>query len=514
MRKMFASLRARILLLIAIPFAVVLALTIVNSLGQHKGQFDLVSRLIELALLVLAFAAAWIGSESLFGRRIAALAGAAEKLGKGNLAARVGLEAKDDEIGLLAQSFDRMARELQTKQTELSRTVRALRVLSAGNRALAHANEGEQHLLAKMCQAIGEAGGYGLVWIGYAEKNAEQSIRPAAQWGSLIEWDLENSESTWSETEGGQTPSGKAIRTGTPVVVKDIPREPGPPAWRSNALRSGCGSRVALPLHANGQIIGVLNICANETDAFSNEEIGLLSEAATELSFGIAVQRANAERDRIAHAREHREAILRKSLEDSLRAIADTVELRDPYRVGHQRRIAELSAAIAGELGLPEDEIHGIHLAASIYDLGRMQVPAEVLTKPSKLTETEIAMIKTHSQAGYEILKGIEYPWPIAQIVLQHHERLDGTGYPHGLQGDQILLGSRIIAVADVLVAMASHRPYRAAPGIEAALAEIERGRGTAFDPAVADACLKLFREGRFAFSSQTQGVPSLVRQQ
>ena len=176
--------------------------------------------------------------------------------------------------------------------------------------------------------------------------------------------------------------------------------------------------------------------------------------------------------------------------------------MRDPYTAGHQRRVAELAVAIAGDLGLPKEQIHGIHLAAGIHDLGKIRVPAEILSKPGKLTDIEYHLIKAHAQAGYDIVKDIEFPWPIAAMVWQHHERLDGSGYPQGLKGDQILLGSRIMAVADVLEAMASHRPYRAALGPDVALKEIERGRGAAYDPTVVDACVKLFREGRFAFQT------------
>ena len=226
----------------------------------------------------------------------------------------------------------------------------------------------------------------------------------------------------------------------------------------------------------------------------------LLEELADDLAFGITTLRTRAERDRMAEAHQHHEEILRKSLEDSIQAISDTVEMRDPYTAGHQRRVAQLAVAIAGELGLPKDDIHGIRLAADIHDLGKIRVPAEILSKPGKLTDIEYQLIKAHAQAGYDILKGIEFPWPLADIVLQHHERLDGSGYPQGLKGERILLGARIIAVADVVEAMASHRPYRPALGPDLALAEIERGRGTAYDPAVASACLKLFHEGRFAF--------------
>jgi len=500
MNRVFSSLRARIVLLIAVPFVFVLGLTAYHALGARPDQPNLSNPLALSVLFALTIGIVWLGSKTIFMRRIAALAGAATKLGEGNLTIRVGSEASGDEIGQLAQSVDRIAEGLQSKEEQLRRTVRALRVLSAANRTLAYAKDGELRLLEEMCRAIGGAGGYRLAWVGYVQPDAAYGIQQVAHWRSSDKAFNGNANIAWGETESRQTPLGKAIFTGMPVVVKDVAREPGPPAWREYALRCRCGSCIALPLSVDEGIIGVLNICAEEKDAFSDEDVNLLSEAAAGLAFGIASQRAKAERDRIAQTHRRHEALLRKSLEDSIRAIANTLEMRDPYTAGHQRRIAELAAAIATELGLPEDEIHGIELAASIHDLGRIQIDKEILTKPDKLTDSEFALIKTHSRAGYDILKGIEFPWPIADIVLQHHERLDGSGYPQGLEGEQILLGSRIMAVADVLEAMASERPYRLGLGIDVALKEIERGRGTAFDPAVVDACLKLFREERFAF--------------
>ncbi len=908
--------------------------------GPTERAF-VVSLLVELALLVLTFGAVWVGTEGLLVRRAAAVIRAANELGNGNLAARTGVKASDDEIGQLAQSFDRMAEELQTKVTQLSRAVRALRVLSAGNRTLLRAKQGEQHLLEEMCRAIGEAGRYRMVWAGYAENDVEKSIRPVAHWGGVADGYFENVKLTWSETENGRAPPGRAIRTGIPVAVQNSQREAGPQPWQDYALRCGCGASLALPLRIDDHVIGVLNICAEEPDAFSDEEIELLSESAADLSFGIASQRAElehadmkvtlksaeerfraaaeesldalfitrcvrdegghiadfeftdinghaaemvgmarekvigqklselfpinrtggffdkyaqvvatgtpleeefqidtpeikarwlrhqvvrvgdgiaiysrditmwkeagahlkeseerlrlataaahmgawtwdlksnrfslsdgtgpvfglppgegfrtpeelieaihpedsdmlaraltegrekgtpfraefrtiwpdgtlhwvegrsyfyrgatgvvergagiamditkrkagelalirsnralrtlsacnkalidavsepellntvcrrivetggygmawvgfaeqdpaktvrvvaqygideeylgsmnitwsdteqgsgptgtairtgttqvsqniltnpsvtplrdaalarglqtsiamplkglsgttgaltlyarerdafiegevrlleeladdltfgitmlrtrVERDGMTYAHLHHEEILRKSLEESIQAIVNTVEMRDPYTAGHQKRVAQLAVAIASDLGLAEDAIHGIQLAATVHDLGKIRVPAEILARPSKLTDVEFMLIKAHPQAGYDIVKGIEFPWPIADMVLQHHERLDGSGYPQGLKGDQILLGARIMAVADVLEAMASHRPYRPTLGIDVALAEIERGRGTAYDPAVADACLKLFRESRFAFQT------------
>jgi PAS domain S-box-containing protein len=186
---------------------------------------------------------------------------------------------------------------------------------------------------------------------------------------------------------------------------------------------------------------------------------------------------------------------IRKALGGTVQAIAVTVEARDPYTAGHQRRVADLARAIATEMNLPIDIIDGVRMAAVIHDLGKISVPAEILSKPTKLKKTEFDLIKEHSQSGYDILKDIDFPWPVARIVLEHHERMNGSGYPNGLKGDNILMESRIIAVADVVESMGSHRPYRPSLGIEAALEEIEKNRGTIYDNAVADACLRLFRE-------------------
>jgi PAS domain S-box-containing protein len=176
--------------------------------------------------------------------------------------------------------------------------------------------------------------------------------------------------------------------------------------------------------------------------------------------------------------------------------VASTMgELRDPYTSGHERRVGELSAAIGAELGLSDHQVEGLRVAGYLHDSGKIMVPSEILSKPGKISPIEFALIKEHAQQGYEILKGVNFPWPVALVALQHHERLDGTGYPKGLQGEEIVLEARILAIADTVEAMGSHRPYRPGLGIEKALAEIEQHRGTRYDPQAADACLRLFRE-------------------
>jgi HD-GYP domain-containing protein (c-di-GMP phosphodiesterase class II) len=189
---------------------------------------------------------------------------------------------------------------------------------------------------------------------------------------------------------------------------------------------------------------------------------------------------------------------LRKAFDTIVKVMISTVEVRDPYTAGHQSRSADIACAIAIEMGFPQDKIVGIHMAGSIHDIGKLSIPAEILSKPTKLSKVEFTLIKEHSQSGYEILKNVESPWPLAQIAYQHHERMNGSGYPRNLRGDEILMEARILAVADVVESMASHRPYRPALGIEAALEEIERNKGILYDESVADACLRLFREKCF----------------
>lgn len=189
---------------------------------------------------------------------------------------------------------------------------------------------------------------------------------------------------------------------------------------------------------------------------------------------------------------------LKKVMHSTVKAIAMTVEKRDPYTSGHQHRVSALARAIAEEIGLSEDQTEGLYMAAAIHDIGKISLPAEILAKPVQLSSIELSLIQAHAQAGYDILKGVEFPWPIAEIVLQHHERMNGSGYPQGLSGDGILLEARIIGVSDVVETMASHRPYRPSIGMDKALEEIIQNKGTLYDAQVVDACLTVFNQKGF----------------
>jgi len=198
--------------------------------------------------------------------------------------------------------------------------------------------------------------------------------------------------------------------------------------------------------------------------------------------------------------RKHAEERIKKTMNAAIDSMSKIIETRDPYTSGHQHKVCQLAVTLAQELGLFEDKIEGIRIASLIHDIGKIGLPTEILSKPTELTNVEFSLIKGHSQVGYDILKSIEFPYPIAQIILQHHERLDGSGYPQGLKGEEILLEARILGVADVVEAMSSHRPYRPALGIDKALEEISQNRGILYDPEVVDACLKLFGKKGFTF--------------
>ena len=193
---------------------------------------------------------------------------------------------------------------------------------------------------------------------------------------------------------------------------------------------------------------------------------------------------------------------LQKFIEGTAYIIMKVVETRDPYSIGHQKRVSKLATAIAQEMKLPQDKIEGTRIASLVHDIGKVNLPTEIISKPGKLIEVEFNLIKNYPKVGYDILKKIDFPWPVAKIVLQHHEKINGSGYPRGLKGDKILLEAKIICVADVVEAMSSHRPYRPALGIDKALDEISQNKGTLYNPEVVVACLILFKEKEFKFES------------
>ena len=250
---------------------------------------------------------------------------------------------------------------------------------------------------------------------------------------------------------------------------------------------------MTIRLEHREKIYGLLSVSIPRGLVGDKEEQSLFREVASDLALAMREIELEEERKRAKQK-------LQKTLEKTIHALASAIEMRDPYTAGHQKRVTKLACAIAKEMDLSKEQIEGIRMAGLIHDIGKISIPFEILTKPGKLNDLEYSLIKTHPQAGYNILKGIEFPWPVAQIVLQHHERMDGSGYPQGLCGKDILLEAGILAVADVVEAMSSHRPYRPAYGIDKALEEISKNKGILYDPEVVNACLRLFNQKGFKF--------------
>jgi len=308
--------------------------------------------------------------------------------------------------------------------------------------------------------------------------------------------------------------SARELAAGVIRRVDDVEAVVRRSSKQEGLLRAGIRSYIVVPLRARGELIGSLNVGFSAPHEATDDAV----QAATELGNQLAVAmrqaqlRQDVERQAAALERdvqEIREAKaqteegyrqLARTLNQTVEALAAAIEVRDSYTAGHQRRVTDLAVAIAQKIGLSGEALQGLRVASIVHDIGKLAIPAELLSKPTKLTATEFKLIQSHPDVAREILGSVEFPWPVAVIVSQHHERMDGSGYPLGLPGDKILLEAKILAVADVVEAMVSHRPYRPALGVDAALAEIRAGRGARYDAAAADACIALFQTDGFQF--------------
>jgi response regulator RpfG family c-di-GMP phosphodiesterase len=350
--------------------------------------------------------------------------------------------------------------------------------------------ESENALYRYVCKALKELDGIIGVIVGI--NFPDYVLRPVA-WAGFSEEMATSLSVRWDKSPLGGGVMGTAAREGRPVVADDIENDPRYDPWREIVRNWQLKSAAAVPLTLEGEVNGVLAIYSGECNDFDEQVTSFLAEVAGDIAIGVR----SLSLDKDLHATlDH----LRSSMNSTVEAIASMVELRDPYTAGHERRVAQLTCAIGKEMGLPERQIEGLHVIGYLHDIGKIAVPAEILSKPARLTEIELAMVRSHAQSGYDILKNLEFPWPVAQAVLQHHERLDGSGYPQGLAVHDIILEARILMVADVVEAMASHRPYRTAIGLKAALAEITANRGSLYDEGVVDTCVRLFAEKGFKF--------------
>ena len=402
-------------------------------------------------------------------------------------------------VGELIYGTARDVTEKHEGDLELRRLNRALVALNQSSQALVRATD-EQALLLQMCDIIVTVGGYDLAWVGMVEEGENMVVRPVAWAGDGAGY-LDTARFEF-EPEEDRFPAPAAIKTGRTQVVQDV-EQTDIPLPRLDALRRlGLRSVLAIPLHDRDRVFGILAIDSKEPDVFKADERTLLEDLASGLSYGVTTLRSNRERERAESDRLRAEEDLRisvdqveRGLESTVMALASALESRDAYTAGHQRRVAELAQAIAVHLGLPRDRVHGLFLAATLHDIGKIQVPAQILSKPGALTDIERAIIRTHPEAGYQILKNVEFPWPIATMVLQHHERLDGSGYPDGLRDNEIPLEARILAVADAVEARTSHRPYRPAGDEEGMWEELTGRFAAEFDQTVVAACRAVWPE-------------------
>ena len=348
-------------------------------------------------------------------------------------------------------------------------------------------------LVKEVCEAIARQGPYVLAWVGKADDDADKTVKVLGGGGSAIGY-IQNIRVSWSENSvTGAGPAGVAIRTGRTSVVVDSELDPGFMAWRKQAQQFGIRSAIGCPIpDGDSHPFGVLLVYSKAPNTFGIAEVRLFEGLAMQVGFGLRSIERQHKLDIQIHEKELVQERLAISLRATIEAMSRTMEWRDPYTAGHQKRVAMISMAIAKKLGWEIDRVQSLYMAAMVHDIGKVAVPSEILTKPSHLTDLEIQMVREHVENGYQILKDIPFPWPLADIVRQHHERLDGSGYPHQLKGDQICPEARILAVADTIEAMATHRPYRPALGLQAALDEVRAEAGIGLDADVVNAALEL----------------------
>lgn len=387
--------------------------------------------------------------------------------------------------------------ELAEQEQQLAVKKWALDVYGAASIALMRARTAEG-LVRDICEAITRESPFSLAWVGFADRGSERRIRHGYSAGPAAGYleDLHISHDEHSPYAGG--PAGQAWRTGCLQVVEDIAQERGFEPWFAKAEGAGFRSVLSVPIDAGDEGRAVLTVYSTERKAFGPVVVDAFRHLGAQIGLGL---QSLAQSERLELEREKREAAqqeLGRALMGVVRAISTTHEMRDPYTAGHQEHVAELAYAISLELGMDEVTRQAVQIAAQLHDVGKISIPVDVLTKQGMPTEAEWVLLKEHPENGYRILKDVPFRGEVAEMVRQHHERLDGSGYPRGLKGGEILPGAMVLAVADIVESMGSARPYRPSCGVDEALKEIEREAGTRLDLATVMACVRLFREKGF----------------
>ena len=371
----------------------------------------------------------------------------------------------------------------------------ALLAHAKASSALVRSNDRDD-LISGVCNAIVNQPPYILAWVGLAMHDDLKTVQVIGTHGAAADY-AKGIDVKWSpDTPTGQGPTGLCIQTSLPVLISDTDSDSRFSPWKERAKPYGIRSVIAVPIKDHEpQAIGALTVYANLPSAFGEIETQLFESLAKEIGFGLAAIEKQRLLDKEVKEREHLNDQLVNALNTTIEAMSKTMEWRDPYTAGHQKKVALLSQAIARKLGWSEEKIRGLYLAALVHDMGKIATPAEILTKPSMLTETEMTLIKEHPRTGYDILKDIPFTWPIAQAVYQHHERLDGSGYPNGISGDAIIPEARILAVADTIEAMTSHRPYRPGLGLGKAIELVKAQAGKSLDSSICQVACELLEQ-------------------
>jgi PAS domain S-box-containing protein/putative nucleotidyltransferase with HDIG domain len=387
--------------------------------------------------------------------------------------------------------------ELVEREHQLSVKNWALSAFSAAALALGRAQSAEG-LLQSICEAITRESLYALAWVGIAEDSPDKKVRFAGAAGSAVGY-LDGLQVSWSEDDAmGRGPTGICLRTGKVTIIEDSEVSKFFSPWREHARQFGIRSTVAIPFSIDGDRRGALMVYSAQPNAFEPEAIEVFENLAREFVYGLQAleqkKLLQVERRSLAKTQEQ----LRDALSAMVAPIVTAMEMRDPYTTGHQGRVAEIACSIGREMGWSEERLQGLRVAALVHDIGKITIPAEILTKPGKLNPAEREMIKGHSETGYAILKEIPFAWPVAEIVRQHHEKLDGSGYPLGLKADAILPEAKVLAVADIVEAMASYRPYRQEIHMDVVLEQIQKEAGGLLDPEIVRVCVALFRQKNF----------------
>jgi len=405
---------------------------------------------------------------------------------------------EDSEYSYGIHIFEDITKE-KAQESHIYELNKTLRLISTCNEILVRSTT-ENELISKISNEIIEKDVYDFIGVYFIE---EESIR--CNYYLLAQGELHNIN-TVNLLDGKykDCPVVECIEKNKVITINDIKNDE---KWYDilESAKDICpasefgmeGSMIFLPLYSE-EMIGSMVIYSKDIDTFDEDKTSLFVELSEDTAYGIHTLRLREDFLKTSQQRDESLLNLKSTFNETVQSIAMMVEARDPYTAGHQTRVSDLAVTIAKELELDVDMIEGIKIASQIHDIGKIKIPSEVLSKPGKISDLEFEMIKTHSTTGYEILKNINFPWPVATIVHQHHEKLDKSGYPNALGGDEILLEAKILCVADVVEAIASHRPYRASLGLKYALEEIEKDRGLKYDEKVVDACLKIFREDNY----------------